>query len=46
MPMIGDSAAERTLKARRSVARDLAVAAMRWEGVPDTSPFRDNDRRG
>jgi phenylpyruvate tautomerase PptA (4-oxalocrotonate tautomerase family) len=42
MPMIDVYAAEGTFKDRRSLARDLAAAVMRWEGVPDISLFKDN----
>lgn len=42
MPMIDVYAAEGTFKDRGSLARDLAAAVMRWEGVPDISLFRDN----
>ena len=42
MPMIDVYAAEGTFKDRGSVARDLAAAVMRWEGVPDISLFSDN----
>jgi len=42
MPMIDVYAAEGTFTDRRSLARDLAAAVMRWEGVPDIALFRDN----
>jgi phenylpyruvate tautomerase PptA (4-oxalocrotonate tautomerase family) len=42
MPMIDVYAAEGTFNDRRSLARDLAAAVMRWEGVPDISLFKDN----
>ena len=42
MPMIEVYAAEGAFKDRRSLARDLAAAVMRWEGVHDISIFRDN----
>ena len=42
MPMIDVYAAEGTFKDRKSLARDVAAAVMRWEGVPDIALFRDN----
>src|ERR1700692_2234402 len=42
MPMIDVYAAAGTFNDRKSLARDLAAAVMRWEGVPDISLFKDN----
>ena len=42
MPMIDVYAAEGTFSDRRSLARDLAAAVMRWEKVPDLAMFRNN----
>ena len=42
MPMIDVYATEGTFKDRKTLARDLAAAVMRWEGVPDLHLFRDN----
>ena len=42
MPMIDVYAAEGTFSDRKSLARDLAAAVMRWEGVPEISLFKDN----
>jgi phenylpyruvate tautomerase PptA (4-oxalocrotonate tautomerase family) len=42
MPMIDVYAAAGTFEAPRDLARDLARAVMRWEGVPDIPLFADN----
>ena len=42
MPMIDVYAAEGTFADRKSLARDLASAVMRWEAVPPISLFKDN----
>jgi phenylpyruvate tautomerase PptA (4-oxalocrotonate tautomerase family) len=42
MPMIDVYAVQGTFGDRHSLARDLAAAVMRWEGVPDLRLFRDN----
>jgi phenylpyruvate tautomerase PptA (4-oxalocrotonate tautomerase family) len=42
MPMIDVYAAKGTFARRSELARDLAVAMMRWEGVPEISLFLDN----
>jgi phenylpyruvate tautomerase PptA (4-oxalocrotonate tautomerase family) len=42
MPMIDVYAAIGTFRDRRSLARDLAAAVMRWEGVPEIPLFKDN----
>ena len=42
MPMIDLHASAGTFPDRRSLARDLAAAVMRWEKVPDLSLFRRN----
>jgi phenylpyruvate tautomerase PptA (4-oxalocrotonate tautomerase family) len=31
-----------TFKDRKTLARDLAAAVMRWDGVPEIPPFKDN----
>ena len=42
MPMIDVYSAEGTFSDKRSLARDLAAAVMRWEKVPELSLFRKN----
>src|SRR5467141_241459 len=42
MPMIDVYAADGTFGDKHALARDLAAAVMRWEGVPDISLFRNN----
>jgi phenylpyruvate tautomerase PptA (4-oxalocrotonate tautomerase family) len=42
MPMIDVYATKGTFPDSQSLARDLAAAVMRWEGVPDLALFRDN----
>jgi phenylpyruvate tautomerase PptA (4-oxalocrotonate tautomerase family) len=42
MPMIDVYAAQGTFRDRKALARDLAAAVMRWEGVPQISLFKDN----
>src|SRR6266545_4769864 len=42
MPMIDVYAAEGTFSDRKALAKDLASAVMRWEGVPEISLFKDN----
>src|ERR1700730_448511 len=42
MPMIDVYAASGTFKDRKTLARDLAAAVMRWEGVPEIALFKDN----
>src|ERR1700674_2022712 len=42
MPMIDVYAAEGTFADRKALAKDLAAAGMRWEGVPEISLFKDN----
>jgi len=42
MPMIDVYATEGTFKDRRALARDLASAVMKWEGVPPIPLFKDN----
>jgi phenylpyruvate tautomerase PptA (4-oxalocrotonate tautomerase family) len=42
MPMIDVYAATGTFRDRKSLARDLAAAVMRWEGVPEIPLFKDN----
>ncbi len=42
MPMIDVYAAEGTFKDRKTLAKDLAAAVMRWEGVPAIPLFKDN----
>jgi phenylpyruvate tautomerase PptA (4-oxalocrotonate tautomerase family) len=42
MPMIDVYAAEGTFSDRKSLARDLAAAVMRWEQVPPIPLFKDN----
>lgn len=40
--MIDVYATEGTFKDRKTLARDLAAAVMRWEAVPDLALFRNN----
>jgi phenylpyruvate tautomerase PptA (4-oxalocrotonate tautomerase family) len=42
MPMIDVYATEGTFADRKALAKDLASAVMRWEGVPPISLFKDN----
>ena len=42
MPMIDVYATTGTFKDRKTLARDLAAAVMRWEAVPDLDLFKDN----
>jgi phenylpyruvate tautomerase PptA (4-oxalocrotonate tautomerase family) len=42
MPMIDVYAAEGTFGDRKTLARDLAAAVMRWERVPEIPLFKDN----
>ena len=42
MPMIDVYAAEGTFQDTHTLAKDLAAAVMRWEGVPDIPLFRKN----
>jgi phenylpyruvate tautomerase PptA (4-oxalocrotonate tautomerase family) len=42
VPMIDVYATEGTFDDRKTLARDLAAAVMRWEGVPDLALFRNN----
>jgi len=42
MPMIDVYATTGTFKDRKTLARDLAAAVMRWKGVPDIPLFRNN----
>ncbi|HEY8772138.1 MAG TPA: hypothetical protein VIM66_03090 [Candidatus Limnocylindria bacterium] len=42
MPMIDVYAAEGMFSDRKALAKDLASAVMRWEGVPEISLFKDN----
>jgi phenylpyruvate tautomerase PptA (4-oxalocrotonate tautomerase family) len=42
MPMIDVYATEGTFADRKTLARDLASAVMRWEGVPPIPLFKDN----
>ena len=42
MPMIDVYATEATFKDRKTLARDLAAAVMRWEGVPEIALFKEN----
>jgi len=41
MPMIDVYAVEGTFADRKKLARDLAAAVMRWEGVPEIALFKD-----
>ncbi len=42
MPMIDVYANAGTFKEKKSLARDLAAAVMRWEAVPPLAMFKDN----
>lgn len=42
MPMIDVYAKEGTFKDRKTLAKNLAAAVMRWEKVPEISLFKDN----
>jgi phenylpyruvate tautomerase PptA (4-oxalocrotonate tautomerase family) len=42
MPMIDVYAASGTFTDRKTLARDLAAAVMRWEGVPEIPLFKNN----
>jgi phenylpyruvate tautomerase PptA (4-oxalocrotonate tautomerase family) len=42
VPMIDVYATTGTFEDRETLARDLAAAVMRWEGVPDIPLFRNN----
>ena len=42
MPMIDVYATAGTINEKQKLARDLAQAVMRWEGVPEISLFADN----
>jgi phenylpyruvate tautomerase PptA (4-oxalocrotonate tautomerase family) len=42
MPMIDVYATGGTFKDRKTLARDLAAAVMRWERVPEIALFKDN----
>jgi phenylpyruvate tautomerase PptA (4-oxalocrotonate tautomerase family) len=42
MPMIDVYATQGTFSDRKTLARDLAAAVMRWEGVPAIPLFKDN----
>jgi phenylpyruvate tautomerase PptA (4-oxalocrotonate tautomerase family) len=42
MPMIDVYATQGTFPDRKSLAKELAAAVMRWEKVPDIALFRDN----
>ena len=42
MPMIDVYAAAGTFTDKHTLARDLAAAVMRWEGVPELPLFADN----
>jgi len=42
MPMIDVYAAAGTFRDRKSLAKDLAAAVMRWEAVPQIALFKDN----
>jgi phenylpyruvate tautomerase PptA (4-oxalocrotonate tautomerase family) len=42
MPMIDVYAAQGTFSDKKTLARDLAGAVMRWEGVPPIPLFKDN----
>src|ERR1700675_3808682 len=42
MPMSDVYATAGTFRDRKPLARDLAAAVMRWEGVPEISLFKDN----
>src|SRR5437899_12614046 len=42
MPMSDVYAAQGTFNDKRTLAKDLAAAVMRWEKVPDLALFRNN----
>jgi phenylpyruvate tautomerase PptA (4-oxalocrotonate tautomerase family) len=42
MPMIDVYATQGTFKDRNTLAKELAAAVMRWEGVPEIALFKDN----
>lgn len=42
MPMIDVYATEGTFRDRKTLAKNLAAAVMRWEKVPDLALFKDN----
>jgi phenylpyruvate tautomerase PptA (4-oxalocrotonate tautomerase family) len=42
MPMIDVYAAEGTFRDRKTLAKDLAAAVMKWEAVPPLPLFKDN----
>ena len=42
MPMIDVYATEGTLRDRKTLAKNLAAAVMRWEKVPEISLFKNN----
>ena len=42
MPMIDVYAAEGTFRDRKTLAKNLAAAVMRWEKVPDLALFKEN----
>ncbi len=42
MPMIDVYAVQGTFADKKTLARDLAAAVMRWEGVPAIPLFKDN----
>jgi phenylpyruvate tautomerase PptA (4-oxalocrotonate tautomerase family) len=42
MPMIDVYASEGTFRDRKTLARDLAAAVMKWEAVPPLALFKDN----
>jgi phenylpyruvate tautomerase PptA (4-oxalocrotonate tautomerase family) len=42
MPMIDVYASEGTFRDRKTLARDLAAAVMKWEAVPPLPLFKDN----
>jgi phenylpyruvate tautomerase PptA (4-oxalocrotonate tautomerase family) len=42
MPMIDVYATTGTFKDRKTLAKDLAAAVMRWEGVPEIALFKEN----
>jgi phenylpyruvate tautomerase PptA (4-oxalocrotonate tautomerase family) len=42
MPMIDVYATDGTFEDRKTLARDLAAAVMRWEGVPNIALFQEN----
>jgi len=42
MPMIDVYAKEGTFRDRKTLAKNLAAAVMRWEKVPELALFKDN----